>query len=174
MATAHQHKSWRLCHAVWKKEKTELCRALLSTIAGVCDCVTEQLVVAVIAWCMQWKQKIVCQNAFVRMKGMTACLWTTLDCNIINLLHWHQWLLHWTAQCLSCTESWGAMQLLVLNQNREQDTIRVMDMQGLVRDMCVCESCFFFCCLTSGKRCHGPMARIGDASHWFHANNPPT
>ena len=36
------------------------------------------------------------------------------------------------------------MQLLVLSQNREQDTIRVMDMQGLVRDMCVCESCCFF------------------------------
>ena len=40
------------------------------------------------------------------------------------------------------------MQLLALNQNREQDTIRVMDMQGLVRDMCVC----VYCCLTFGKK----------------------
>ena len=80
------------------------------------------------------------------MKGMTACLWRTLDNNIINLLQWHQWLLHWAAHCLSCTECWGAMQLLALNQNKEQDTIRVMDMQGLVRDMflCVCFLLFDF------------------------------
>ena len=154
---------------MWRR-KNELHRGLLSTFAGVCACATEQLVVAVIAWCMQWKQKIVCQNAFVRMKGMTAWLWRTLDNNIINLLQWHQWLLHWAAHCLSCTECWGAMQLLALNQNREQDTIRVMDMQGLVRDMCVCA----VCCLTFGKRCHGLLARIADASHWFHASKPPS
>ena len=34
---------------LWKKGKTELCRDLLSTIAGMCACVTEQLFVAVIA-----------------------------------------------------------------------------------------------------------------------------
>ena len=57
-----------------KKGKIELCKGLLSTIAGVCACVTEQLVVAVIASCMQRQQKILCRHAYVRMEWITACL----------------------------------------------------------------------------------------------------